>query len=122
MENVFYAMAPAFAAGFAIQQLIELLDSIIGPLSRLQERKRKMLFSTISLSVALIIVYAAKIRILNALGVGNACYIDIFVSTLIISAGTEGFNSIMKYMGYAKKGYRHKAGHFEIRQDGDFGK
>jgi len=41
--------------------------------------------------------------VLQALGVSNVDFIDGVVTGLIISAGTEGFNSIMKFLGYAKE-------------------
>jgi hypothetical protein len=35
--------------------------------------------------------------------------LDVFVTALILSAGTEGFNSIMKFLGYAKEGKKAEA-------------
>jgi hypothetical protein len=43
------------------------------------------------------------VRVLQPLGVANADVVDVIVTALIVSAGTEGFNSIMKFLGYAKE-------------------
>ena len=47
---------------------------------------------------------AAHLRVLTALNATHAPdALDCFVSGVIISAGTEGFNTVLKFMGYAKE-------------------
>jgi hypothetical protein len=57
----------------------------------------------ISLGFGLLLAFGAGLRVLQPLGIGQADVLDGIVTALIISAGTEGFNSIMKFLGYAKE-------------------
>lgn len=99
MVNVVMAFAPAFAAGFALQQFIE----IISPLFDLFKNHKKIIINLFSLIIGLILAFAADFRVLKYLGAMNIDLWDAGITGLIISAGTEGFNSIMKFLGYAKE-------------------
>jgi len=101
MDKLVLALAPAFAAGFALQQLLELLDSFFAKIK--DPADKKLLMSVVSLVVGLILAFAAGLRVLQPLGVTQADILDGIVTGLIISAGTEGFNSILKFLGYAKE-------------------
>lgn len=101
------ALASAFACGFAIQRLAEVLD---GPISRvaqgdLDKKKTYMAWATVVVGLAtaawldLGIVAAVSGKTLTGWNV----FADRIVSGLIISAGTEGFNTILKFLGYAKE-------------------
>ena len=102
MERLVLALAPAFAAGFAIQQLLEILTPLFTWL-KLQGDLRKSMLSLLSLGLGVIIAIGSEMRVLEPLGLINAKGIDIAITAVIISAGTEGFNSIMKFLGYAKE-------------------
>jgi len=52
-------------------------------------------------------VWRTGLRVLEPLGVANAGIWDTVVTGLVISAGTEGINSILKFLGYSKE--REKA-------------
>jgi hypothetical protein len=102
MDNLVKALLPAFAAGFAVQQLLEIIDSIIVN-KILGTEVKKAVLAGVSLIVGLALAYSANLRVLEPLGVATADIWDIIVTGLIISAGTEGFNSIMKFLSYAKE-------------------
>lgn len=100
MDKLVVALGPAFAAGFAVQQLLELLDPL---LDKIKAEWKKALLSIVSLVIGLALAFGAGLRVLQPLGVTNADFWDAIVTGLIVSAGTAGFNSIMKFLGYAKE-------------------
>ncbi|MBN1153849.1 hypothetical protein JXB12_02900 [candidate division KSB1 bacterium] len=99
MVDIVMAFAPAFAAGFALQQFIE----IISPIFDLFKDHKKIIINIFSLVVGLILAFVADFRVLKYLGAIDIDLWDACITGLIISAGTEGFNSIMKFLGYAKE-------------------
>ena len=102
MDKLIIALGPAFAAGFAVQRLLEILDPIFEKIKPLADNK-KIAVSIISVLVALALAFGIGLRVLQPLGVTNSDFLDGIVTALIISAGTEGFNSIMKFLGYSKE-------------------
>lgn len=108
MDKLILSLAPAFAAGLAIQQLLELADrfveqvlKILGP-SLSVGIDKKLILGLISLFVALIITIGGGLRVLQPLDI-EAGFVDVIVTSLIISAGTESINSIVKFLGYTKE-------------------
>ena len=99
MDKLVTGLGPAFAAGFALQQLLEILDSFF--LKRLQNYKKPIL-GIVSLVVGLVLAFGAGLRVLQPLGLADADFWDAIVTALVISAGTEGINTIMKFLGYSK--------------------
>ena len=101
MDMLVKALGPVFVAGLAIQQLLELLDPI---LTKIAGDNKKMVSNIISLVVGLLLAFGAGLRILHPLGLIEVSFeLDAAVTGVIISAGTEGINSIMKFLGYAKE-------------------
>jgi hypothetical protein len=97
MESV---LAPVLAAGLAIQQFLEIFDKII---NISDPDKKKRIYGAISLFLGLFIAFMAELQIFKALGLADInIYLDYFVTGVIISGGTEGINSIMKFLGYTK--------------------
>lgn len=107
MDSIVLALGPAFAAGFALQQLLEILNPLI---ERFAGESKKLVISIISLLFGLALAFGAGIRVLVHLGYGGVDLWDALITALIVSAGTEGINSIMKYLGYAKENKREEAG------------
>ncbi len=98
MENLLLAFAPAFAAALGLQQLIEILD----PVFSWFKGNKGMILKPVSLVAGLVLSFFAGLRVLYHLGYAGAEIWDILITGLIISGGTEGFNSIMKFLGYSK--------------------
>jgi len=108
METLVTALGPVFAAGLAIQQLLELLDSIL--LKKLiPEDYKKAILGALSLVAGLALAFGAGLRVLELLGVPSPWYWDELTTGLIISGGTQGINSILKFLGYAKEGKKADA-------------
>jgi hypothetical protein len=97
--GVIEALAPAFAAGFAIQQLLELADPV---LDNIPKEWKKPVLSVIALVVGLVLAIGAHLHVLGPLGVDVDSVWDDIVTGIFISGGTQGFNSVVKYLGYAK--------------------
>jgi hypothetical protein len=99
MDKLVTGLGPAFAAGFAVQQLLELLD----PWLDKTKWDKKCLLGIFSLIAGLVLSFGAGLRVLQPLGATSSAIWDALVTGLIVSAGTEGFNSIMKFLGYSKE-------------------
>ncbi len=110
METLIIALAPVFAAGLGIQQLAELLSPLldkVGP--------KKIVMGFVSLTVGLVLAFTANLHVLQLLGITPAVsanainIIDGIVTGLIISGGTEGINSILKFLKYKKEESKNDA-------------
>ena len=107
MDKMILALAPAFAAGFAIQQLLEILDHLIEKI--IGSADKKLVLGIVSLIVGIALAWGGGLKVLQPLGVMNADLIDLFVTGLIISGGTQGINAIIKFLGYAKEDKKAEA-------------
>jgi uncharacterized membrane protein YidH (DUF202 family) len=116
------ALAPAFAAGFAIQRLLEILDPIFSQIFRGEgeenANRKKAVLGLIALIIGLGLAILAKLHVLQLLGAtGVPDFVDYLVTGLIISAGTEGFNSILKFLSYKKEEKKQEARAQEVAAD-----
>lgn len=103
METLVTALGPVFAAGLAVQQFLELIGPWLEKITKDDDKKKKMFVGLISLVVGLGLSFGARLYVLSALGASTPLVIDGIVSGLIISGGTEGINSVMKFLGYSKE-------------------
>jgi len=101
------ALAPAFAAGFATQRLLEILDPLA---ERFAIERKRIVLGLTSLLAGLGFAAGLSVRVLAHLGANKSKsefdkydLLDLLVTGLVISAGTEGFNSILKFMNYKKE-------------------
>jgi hypothetical protein len=102
MDNLVSSLGPAFAAGFAVQRLLELLDPLLEKVKIIKDNK-KVFLGLITLTIALLLAYGMGVRVMEPLGITTPSVLDNFVAALIISAGTEGINSVLKFLGYSKE-------------------
>jgi len=99
-------MAALLAMGFAVQQLLELLTPILDVDNNPTfQRYKKGILGASSLIVGIIMAYSVpQLRVLKILGVSSASApLDVFVTGLMLSAGTDGVNSVLKLMKYSKE-------------------
>jgi len=101
------ALAPAFAAGFAVQRLLEILDPVT---ELVASARKKLVLGLASLIAGFTFAMGLGIRVLVNLGINKSVapydrfdLLDLFITALVISAGTEGFNSILKFLAYKKE-------------------
>jgi len=105
MDTLVKALGPAFAAGFAVQQLLEVLDPLI--IKIIGQADKKLVLGIAAFVLGLALAFGTGLHVLEPLGVANAGIWDTIVTGLVISAGTEGINSVLKFLGYSKE--REKA-------------
>ena len=105
--DIVKALAPLFTAGFAIQQLTELLGgalSISDPArQKIEPATKKLYIKVVATIVGAVFVYFSHMKVLGALGYDVSGWVDYPLGALIVGGGTEGINSIMKFLGYAKE-------------------
>src|ERR1043165_8269622 len=111
MDKLITALAPVFAAGLGIQQLGELLSPL---LDKITADYKKIIVGLVSLILGLGLAFAANLHVLQLLGVSPGTgqtlnTIDAIVTGLIISGGTEGINSILKFLKYKKEETKNEA-------------
>ena len=124
MDELVKALAPAFAAGFAVQRLLEILDSwIVGKIGTpWLTTYKKAILATVSLVVGFAFAFWGNLQVLKPLGVGSGGVLDHIVTAFVVSAGTEGINSIMKFLGYAKENKKAVAAQQKTTADGQIKK
>lgn len=108
MDALVSGLGPAFAAGFALQRLLEIVDPLLDRFNLEGERK-KIAINIIAFLVGVGLASWGALRVLEELGAGAEEWVDVLVTGLVVSGGTEGFNSIMKFLGYKKEEQKQEA-------------
>jgi len=99
------ALAAPFIAGFAVQQGVEIISSVACLYSKLDGnvKAKKALFSIVALVLSWVMVSSLKLDVLVPfLKDKQSTNMSIFATTIFVSAGTEGFNSLLKWLSYKK--------------------
>lgn len=111
--DVVNALLPVFIAGFAVQRFLEICDFTDFTTKTIQEKDRKkriMGISSLVLALILVLLSMPALEILHRLNVKDASdWLDVPVSAFVISAGTDGVNSILKFLTYKKQETQKKA-------------
>lgn len=109
--------AIVFLAGFAIQQLLQILDPwIIIGINKIKAARaendlpggmadvdfKKAAIALISFLLGAIAVQLSDIRLLALINSDYAGAGDFLVSALVLGTGTEAVNTVIKFLGYAK--------------------
>jgi hypothetical protein len=100
MNALVDALAPVLVAGFALQQLLELLDPI---LEKVIKPHKKWILSVVALVVGLALSLLLRLRVLEPLGVTWAPWLDAILTALLVTGGTKGVNDLIKLIGYKKE-------------------
>ncbi|MGB2895185.1 MAG: hypothetical protein WBB65_03345 [Anaerolineales bacterium] len=106
MNPLVEAFGPVFIAGFALQQLIDLLDPI---LDRFLKTQKAWLLSMISFVVGLILAVILGLRVLRPFGVTRVPWLDVLITALLITGGTKWLNDLLKIIKYRKLELRARA-------------
>jgi hypothetical protein len=106
-DNLVQTLTAPFAAGFVVQRFLEIRDPLTSKLLSNPIAKKAAL-GLISLLLGWWIAATVPIEIFHALlkQAGNSLFspaLDHLFSGIFISAGTEGFNSLMKFANYKKE-------------------
>src|ERR1051325_357314 len=126
MDKIIMALAPVFSTGFAIQQLLEIPGTLIDIFGgeKSQQFKKVILGMLGAIVGCLLVAWLHGLRGLKILlthsvtdSAGKVttvvpdikAYVDVPVTGLILSAGTEGLNSILKFLKYSKEDKKNDA-------------
>ena len=110
------AMAVFGLLSFAVQRLLELFDPLVSSIATNaaarvasegvdQDAAKKWFMGLASLIVGGMFALVSGVRVLsyiNQAHAGFGDYGDLFVTALVLGAGTEGANTALKYFGYVK--------------------
>ena len=92
VASITTGLVPAFVAGFAVQQLLELLDPIISRITKSSGQAddlKKSVMNVIAIGFAAVITFGSDdIRILSALGIKPDPWFDGVVTMFVISSAT----------------------------------
>ena len=117
-QKIAYVTAVVAIAGFAIQQVLQILDPIIGASIADYKKNRpnhdlpggmsdadfkKAIMAFLGFAAGIIAVRTTKIATLELLNDQWKGTGDLIVTALVISGGTEGFNTLLKYFSYVKE-------------------
>lgn len=102
MQDLVQALIVPFVSGFVVQRVLEVLD----PLTTAKitnPNLKKLAIGIASLLIGWLIAGIVGIKIFADLKLACDPYVDMAFSGIFISAGTEGFNSLMKFANYKKE-------------------
>jgi hypothetical protein len=109
LDKLIPALAPVFAAGLGIQQLGEILSPV---LEKISPDNKKIVIGVFSLTLGLVVAFQLKLYALHVLlgkPAGDYAFADAMITGLIISGGTEGINSILKFLKFKKEETKNEA-------------
>jgi len=111
IDKIISALAPVFAAGFAVQQLLEIITSFFDLDSKqLFQKYKKPILGAVAFGCGCVLAWPLKQGVLGILQASAGYdWTDFFATALIISAGTEGINSILKFLKYSKEDKKSEA-------------
>ncbi len=106
MDDLVKALMIPFVAGFIVQRFLEIVDPLTAKLFKDPGVKRIVL-GFASLIIGWILSACFDLGIFHALKLPAAAklpdWIDNVFTGIFISAGTEGFNSLLKFVNYKKE-------------------
>jgi hypothetical protein len=105
METLVTALGPVIVAAFAVQQLLELVDPIFFKEETI--KYKKLILGFVSLALGLVLAFGFGLRVMAPFGVNTLDWLDAAVTAILLSAGTEGSNSIMKVLEYYKESLKN---------------
>jgi hypothetical protein len=113
-----YIVAIVFIWGFAVQQLLQIADPFVSavvaswkkyagdkglPGGLTDAEFKKAIMGLFSFLIGLVVTLAAKISVLKYIDPNLAASTgDTLLTALLIGSGTEGTNTLLKYLGYVK--------------------
>ncbi|MFN2273275.1 MAG: hypothetical protein ACK2TX_00360 [Anaerolineales bacterium] len=106
MNPLVESLGPVFIAGFALQQLLELLDPL---LERWLKPHKAWLMSALAFTLGLGIALVLGLRVLASFGLTRAAWLDAVLTALLISSGTKWLNDLLKIISYKKQELQARA-------------
>ena len=100
MNPLVESLGPVFIAGFALQQLLELLDPV---LERMLKSQKAWILSALAFLLGLGITLVLGLRVLRPFGLTRGGWLDAILTALLISSGTKWLNDLLKIINYKKQ-------------------
>ena len=112
-DSIIQTLTVPFAAGFVVQRFLEIFDPLTSKFLRNPTTKKAVL-AVVSLLLGWAMAAQIPIELFHALlklpdSSPFSSGFDHFISGIFISAGTEGFNSLMKFANYKKEASKGEA-------------
>src|SRR4051812_33046229 len=108
-DSIIQALTVPFAAGFVVQRFLEVFDPLTSKLFG-DANTKKIALKIASLLLGWAIAAVLPVAIFHTLmnvpvpnDPGFLTYFDYFLSGVFVSAGTEGFNTLLKFGNYKKE-------------------
>lgn len=106
-DSIIQTLTVPFAAGFVVQRFLEILDPLTSKFLSNPNTKKAVL-GVVSLLIGWLIAWQIPVELFHVLlkqaaNTEITAGFDHFLSGIFISAGTEGFNSLLKFAQYKKE-------------------
>jgi hypothetical protein len=113
MDDLVKSLIGPFAAAFIVQRLLEIIDPLTTKLIK-DANTKKIVLGLVSLGIGWALAKSTDIQIFHVLlklpaSAKLPCWLDNLFTGIFISAGTEGFNSLMKFANYKKEAGKAEA-------------
>lgn len=108
MDDLVKALAVPFVAGLIVQRFLELVDPVTAKFIS-DPNTKKIVLGFVSLGLGCALSGFADLRIFHLLhplfpGIGELPgWLDVLVTGIFISAGTDGLNSLLKFVEHKKE-------------------
>ena len=95
-------LAPVFAASVVVQQILEVCSPFVE--KQVSESRKKAVLGIIGFFIGIALARCFGLDVMQYFSLNSGIWgIDTIVTALILSAGTEGTNSIVKFLKYLKE-------------------
>ena len=106
MNPLVESLAPVVITGFALQQLLALLDPI---LEKWLTTNKEWILSMLAFFLGLVLSLLLDLRVLRPFGVTRLGWLDTILTALLITGGTKWVNDLTKVINYKKLELRARA-------------
>ncbi len=97
-------LAPIFAASVVVQQILEVVSAYVEKEKVVAESRRKGVLAVIGFVIGIVLARAFGLDVMQYFHLNSEIWgMDTVVTALVLSAGTEGTNSIVKFLKYLKE-------------------
>jgi hypothetical protein len=107
MDDLVKSLIGPFAAAFIVQRFLEILDPVTARLIK-DGNTKKIVLGLVSVGIGWGLASSTGMEIFHILlklpdAAGLPAWLDELFTGIFISAGTEGFNNLLKFAGYKKE-------------------
>ena len=112
MDDLVKALIVPFVAGFVVQRFLDILDPLTSKLIQ-DANIKKIVLGVASLGIGWMLAYCLGLQLFHLLlkpaEANLPRWLDELFTGIFISAGTEGFNSLLKFANYKKEASKAEA-------------